>query len=326
MYTLAEYASPRAEQVPMTRVVLLSGGTGGAKLAHGFQQVLPAGALDVIVNVGDDLELFGLHVSPDLDSVLYTLAGLVDPVRGWGVAGDTDRALTMLERYGEETWFWIGDGDLATLVRRTAQLRRGATLTQVTADMATSLGVPNRILPATDDRLRTRVLTDDGDLEFQRYFVERGQRDEVRGVSFEGAAEARPTDAVINAVQTADLVVIGPSNPIVSIEPTLAIPGLREAVSAAPGRKVGVSPIVAGRALKGPADRMLASLGHDVSALGVARMYAGLLDQYVIDEADAELAPDITALGMEPLVAQTVMKTDADRAGLAQFLLDAGSG
>jgi LPPG:FO 2-phospho-L-lactate transferase len=310
----------------MTRVVLLSGGTGGAKLAHGFQQVLPAGALHVIVNVADDLELFGLHVSPDIDSVLYTLAGLVDPVRGWGVAGDTDRALTMLERYGEETWFWIGDADLGTLVRRTAQLRRGATLTQVTADMAAALGVPSRILPATDDRLRTRVLTDDGDLEFQRYFVERGQRDEVRGVSFEGGAEARPTDAVIQAVGTAELVVIGPSNPIVSIEPTLAIPGMREAVAGAPGRKVGVSPIVAGRALKGPADRMLASLGHDVSALGVARMYAGLLDQYVIDQADAELAPDIAALGMQARVAQTVMKTDADRAGLARFLLDAASG
>jgi LPPG:FO 2-phospho-L-lactate transferase len=319
-------SGPRARYARTVRVVLLSGGTGGAKLAHGFQQVLPAGALDVIVNVGDDLELFGLHISPDLDSVLYTLAGLVDPVRGWGVAGDTDRALTMLERYGEDTWFWIGDADLGTLVRRSAQLRRGATLTQVTADMATALGVPTRILPATDDRLRTRVLTDDGDLEFQRYFVERGQRDEVRGVSFEGAAEARPTDAVIQTLRASELVVIGPSNPIVSIEPTLSIPGLREAVATAPGRRIGVSPIVAGRALKGPADRMLASLGHEVSALGVARMYAGLLNQYVLDQADAELAPAVAALGMEPLVTQTVMKTDADRAGLARFLLDAAAG
>ena len=308
------------------RVVLLSGGTGGAKLAHGFQQVLPAGALDVIVNVGDDLELFGLHVSPDLDSVLYTLAGLVDPVRGWGVAGDTDRALTMLERYGEETWFWIGDADLGTLVRRTAQLHRGASLTQVTADMAAALGIPSHILPPTDDRLRTRVLTDDGDLEFQRYFVERGQRDEVRGISFEGAAEARPTPAVLEALRNAELVVIGPSNPIVSIEPTLAIPGLREAVATASGRKIGVSPIVAGRALKGPTDRMLASLGHEVSALGVARLYAGLLDLYVLDEADAELAPGVAGLGMQALVAQTVMKTDADRAALARFLIDAASG
>ena len=269
------------------RVALLSGGTGGAKLAHGFQQVVPGGSLDVIVNVGDDLELFGLHVSPDLDSVLYTLAGLVDRDRGWGVAGDTDRALTMLERYGEETWFWLGDADLGTLVRRTAQLRRGASLTRVTADMAAALGVPSRILPATDGRLRTRILTDDGDLEFQRYFVERGQRDEVRGISFEGAASAPPTDEVLDAVSRADLVVIGPSNPLVSIEPILAMPGMREALAAAPGRRMGVSPIVAGKALKGPTDRMMSSLGHEVSAVGVARLYAGLVQEWVLDESDA---------------------------------------
>lgn len=304
------------------RVALLSGGTGGAKLAHGFQQVLAPGELSVIVNVADDLELYGLHVSPDLDSVLYTLAGLVDPVRGWGVAGDTDRALSMLERYGEETWFWIGDADLGTLVRRTAQLRRGATLTAVTADMATALGVASHILPATDDRIRTRILTDDGDIEFQRYFVERGQRDEVRGVSFEGATEARPTEAVLGALRDAELVVIGPSNPLVSIGPILAVSGLREALAAAPGARVGVSPIVAGRALKGPTDRMLASLGHDVTATGVARLYEGLLDRYVVDEADAGLLGDIAALGMDPVVAPTVMKTEADRAGLARFLLE----
>jgi LPPG:FO 2-phospho-L-lactate transferase len=307
----------------VTRVALLSGGTGGAKLAHGFQQVLAPGELSVIVNVADDLELFGLHVSPDLDSVLYTLAGLVDPVRGWGVAGDTDRALTMLERYGEETWFWIGDADLGTLVRRSAQLRRGATLTQVTADMATALGIGSRILPATDDRLRSRILTDDGDVEFQRYFVERGQRDEVRGVTFEGADAARPTDAVLDALAGADLLVIGPSNPLVSIGPILAIPGFREAWTAAPGRRVAVSPVVAGRALKGPTDRMLASLGHEVSAAGVARLYEGLLDRYVLDEADAGLAAEVQGLGMEATAAATVMETDAGRADLARALLEA---
>ena len=309
----------------MTRVALLTGGTGGAKLAHGFHQVLPAGDLFAIVNVADDLELFGLHVSPDLDSVMYTLAGLVDPVRGWGVVGDTDRALTMLDRYGEETWFWIGDADLGTLVRRTAQLRRGATLTQVAGDMATALGIGSRILPATDDRFRTRVLTDDGDLEFQRYFVERGQRDEVRGVAFEGAGEARPTEAVLAALRDAELVVIGPSNPIVSIGPILAIPGLREAVAAAPGARLAVSPIVAGRALKGPTDRMLASLGHEVSAVGVAGLYAGLVDRFVLDEADASLVPAIEALGMTALVTATVMQTDADRAALARALLEAAA-
>lgn len=308
------------------RVALLSGGTGGAKLAHGFQQVVPGGSLDVIVNVGDDLELFGLHVSPDLDSVLYTLAGLVDRERGWGVAGDTDRALTMLERYGEETWFRLGDADMGTLVRRTAQLRRGASLTRVTADMATALGVSSHILPATDGRLRTRILTDDGDLEFQRYFVERGQRDEVRGISFEGAASAPPSDEVLDAVAHADLVVIGPSNPLVSIEPILAMPGMREALAAAPGRRVGVSPIVAGKALKGPTDRMMSSLGHEVSALGVARLYKGLVEAWVIDASDADLAEAVLDEGFRPTVAQTVMKTDDDRAMLARALLDAASG
>lgn len=306
----------------MTRVALLSGGTGGAKLAHGFQQVLGPGELTVIVNVGDDLEMFALHVSPDLDSVLYTLAGLVDRDRGWGIIEDTGRAMAMLERYGEATWFHLGDADLGTLIHRTAALRRGMTLTEVTAQMATALGVTSRILPATDDRLRTRILTDEGELEFQRYFVERGQRDAVRGVDFEGAAEARPTEAVLAALRNADLVVIGPSNPLVSIGPILAIPGLREAVAAAPGRRVGVSPIVAGHALKGPTDRMLASLGHEVSAVGVARLYAGLLDRFVLDEADGGLAADIRGVGMEPVVAATVMQTDGDRAALARSLLE----
>jgi LPPG:FO 2-phospho-L-lactate transferase len=307
------------------RVALLSGGTGGARLAHGFQQVLPAGDLSVIVNVADDLELFGLHVSPDIDSVTYTLAGLVDPVRGWGVAGDTDRALTMLERYGEDTWFWIGDADLGTLVRRTAQLRRGATLTQVVGDMAAALGIGSRILPATDDRFRSRILTDDGELEFQRYFVERGQRDEVRGVSFEGLDEARPTEAVLSALRDAELVVIGPSNPIVSIGPILALPGVRDALAAAPGKRLAVSPIVAGKALKGPTDRMLASLGHEVSAVGVGRLYAGILDRYVLDATDAALVPRVEELGMTAVTAPTVMHTDADRAGLARFLLEAAA-
>jgi LPPG:FO 2-phospho-L-lactate transferase len=308
----------------VTRVALLSGGTGGAKLAHGFHQVLPAGDLSVIVNVADDLELFSLHVSPDTDSVMYTLAGLVDPTRGWGVAGDTDRALTMLDRYGEDTWFWVGDADFGTLIRRSAQLRRGATLTEVIGDMATALGIGSRILPATDDRFRTRILTDDGDLEFQRYFVERGQRDEVRGVSFEGD-DARPTEAVLSALRDAELVVIGPSNPLVSIEPILAVPGIREAVAAAPAARLAVSPIVAGKALKGPTDRMLASLGHEVSAVGVARLYAGLVERFVLDEADADLAPAVEANGMAALVAPTVMSTDADRAGLARFLLEAAA-
>ena len=301
------------------RVVLLAGGVGGAKLAHGFQQVLPAGDLTVIVNVADDLDLFGLHVSPDLDTVLYTLAGLANPETGWGIAGDTLGALPLLERYGEPGWFRIGDADLATHVRRTHLLRDGASLTDATAAMATGLGVASRILPATDDPLRTFVGTDGGELDFQTYFVQRGQRDEVRSVRFAGIDAAKTSTAALDALAGAELVVLAPSNPIVSIGPILALSGVREAVAARPS--AAVSPIVAGRALRGPADRMLGSLGHEVSALGVARLYAGLVQRFVLDEADAALAPAIEALGMRAEVAPTIMRSDADRARLAEAII-----
>jgi len=304
------------------KVVLLAGGTGGAKLAHGFQQVLPPGDLTVIVNVGDDTEAFGLLVCPDIDTVLYTLAGLADREQGWGVAQDTATALRMLARYGEETWFHIGDADLATHVHRAHLLGRGMGLTDVTAQMATALGVPSHLVPATDDRLRTVLETDAGELDFQDYFVRRHQTDVVRGLRFAGAAAATPSPAALAAIADAELVLIGPSNPLVSIGPILAIPGMREALLAAQAPRIGVSGIIAGEALRGPADRMLGSLGHEVSARGVARLYAGLLDRFVIDTADAELAPAIAELGMEPVVLPTVMSTDADRASLAAALVE----
>jgi LPPG:FO 2-phospho-L-lactate transferase len=303
------------------RVTLLAGGTGGAKLAHGFQQVLAPGDLTVIVNVADDFEHFGLHISPDVDSVLYTLAGLLDRERGWGVAGDTASALEMLGRYGEPTWFRIGDADLATHVHRTRLLREGTSLTDATAAMAAALGVSSRLLPATDDRLRTLLETDAGELDFQDYFVRHRQEPEVRGVRFDGIDATRPTAAALNAIATAELVVIAPSNPIVSIGPILDLPGMREALAAAPAPVVAVSPIIAGRALKGPADRMLADLGHEVSALGVARLYAGLVDRFVLDSVDAGLAPAIAALGMAATVLPTVMRSDDDRAALARSLM-----
>jgi LPPG:FO 2-phospho-L-lactate transferase len=304
------------------KVVLLAGGTGGSKLAHGFQQVLPPGELTVIVNVGDDTERFGLLVCPDLDTVLYTLAGLADPEQGWGVRGDTHTALDMLERYGEEAWFRIGDADLATHVRRAHLLASGRSLTDATADMAEALDVPSRIVPATDDRVRTIVTTDDGELEFQAYFVGRRQADEVRGLRFDGADAAVPSPAALAALAEAELVVIGPSNPLVSVAPILATPGLREAVLRAPGPRIGVSGIIAGQALRGPADRMLASLGHEATARGVAALYRGLLDRFVIDTADEALAADIEALGMAVDVLPTVMRSDADRAALATALLE----
>lgn len=303
------------------KVALLAGGTGGTKLAHGFSLLGPTVELSVVANVGDDAEVHGLHVSPDIDALLYTLAGLIDEERGWGVRHDTHTAHAMFERLGEPAWFTVGDADLATHAHRTRLLREGTSLTDATAAMATALGVDARVLPATDDRYRTRVETDEGTLDFQDYFVRRRQEPEVRGVRLEG--DARPTQAVVAAITEADLIVLGPSNPIVSIGPILELPGVRHALATAVAPRVAVSPIVAGRALKGPADRMLASLGHESTALGVARMYSGLVDRFVLDEADAALAPEVGALGMEVAVLPTVMRTHADRAALARSLLPA---
>jgi LPPG:FO 2-phospho-L-lactate transferase len=301
------------------RVTVLAGGVGGAKMADGFQQLLPPGDLSAVVNVADDFELFGLHISPDLDTVMYTLAGIADPATGWGIRDDTHRALEMLGRLGGETWFRIGDADLATHLRRTQLLADGLSLTDATRSAAADLGVASHILPATDQRVRTLLQTDAGELDFQTYFVRRAQRDEVRAVRFDGMAQARASEAALVAVREADLVVIAPSNPIVSIGPILELPGMRAAVSTA--RSVAISPIVAGRALKGPADRMLASLGHESSALGVARLYQGLVDTFVLDEADASLAPSIEALGMAAVVLPTVMRSRRDRASLAGAIL-----
>jgi LPPG:FO 2-phospho-L-lactate transferase len=308
------------------KVTLLAGGTGGAKLAHGFQMVLPPGDLTVIVNVADDAEHHGLLVCPDLDTIMYTLAGIANRQQGWGVAGDTFTAMTQLTRYGAETWFRIGDADLATDVRRANLMADGASLTDATAAMASSMGVPSRLVPATNDRLRTRLTTDAGELDFQAYFVQRKQRDEVRAVRFDGADAARPSPAALVALATAELVVIGPSNPIVSIGPILAVPGMREALVASPAPRIGVSGIVAGKALRGPADRMLTTLGHESSALGVARLYEGLLGRFVIDEQDEALAPAIEALGMGVSILPTVMQNDDDRASLARALVGLGEG
>jgi LPPG:FO 2-phospho-L-lactate transferase len=303
------------------KVTLLAGGTGGTKLAHGFA-MLDDVELSVIANVGDDAEIHGLLVCPDIDALLYTLGGLIDADQGWGVGGDTHTAHAQFERLGEPTWFRVGDADLATHATRTRLLGEGAGLTDATTAMATALGIRPRILPATDDRWRTVVETDGGTLDFQEYFVRLRQEPDVRGVRQVG--DARPTGRALEAVRGADLLVIGPSNPIVSIGPILALPGVREALAGAGAPVVAVSPIVGGRALKGPADRMLASLGHESSVLGVARVYAGLLDRLVIDEVDAARAPEIAAeTGVAVTVLPTVMRSDADRATLAREILEA---
>jgi LPPG:FO 2-phospho-L-lactate transferase len=304
-------------------VVLLAGGVGGAKLAHGLQAVL-GDRLTVIVNTGDDLERHGLLVMPDHDTVMYTLAGIANREWGWGVEGETFAVSEALARYGEATWFRLGDRDFATHIVRTMRLRAGVGLAAACVELQAALGVPATILPMSDDPVRTQVRTDDGWLDFQDYFVGRHQEPEVHEVRFEGAAEASPAPGVVEAIEEASAVVIAPSNPIVSVAPIRAVRGIADALSRARERGtriVAVSGIVGGRALKGPADRMLASLGHESSALGVARLYADLATDFVLDTVDADLAPAIEALGFHVHVTDTVMVDDAARARLAAEIL-----
>lgn len=303
----------------MQRVVCLAGGVGGAKLAEGLQAEL-GDALTVIVNTADDGERHGLLVCADHDTVMYTLAGIENPETGWGIAGDTWNAMAALERLGEEGWFRLGDRDLATHVVRTARLRDGERLTVVCRALQTALGVRAAILPMTDEPVRTKVRTDDGWLDFQDYFVRLRQAPDVREVRFDGIEAAHPTPEVLAALDGATAIVVAPSNPIVSVAPILSVPGLAERLATARGRGariVAVSGIVGGKALKGPADRMLASLGHEPTALGVARGYAGLIDTFVLDTVDAALAPEVEALGLRVVVADTIMTDDASRARLA---------
>jgi len=308
------------------KVLALAGGIGGAKLAAGLQDALPPGDVSVIVNTADDFDLWGLRICPDLDTVMYTLAAVANPVTGWGVEDETFAALGMLARYGEETWFKLGDRDLATHVLRTARLRAGETLTGITAELSAALGVRSSILPMCDEPVATVLETPDGPLEFQEYFVRRGQRDKVSGVRLRGIEDARPTDAVLVALAGADVVIFCPSNPLVSIGPVLAVPGMRKALLSSSVPKIAVSPIVGGRALKGPADRMLGSLGHEVSATGVARIYEGLVDGMVIDGVDEGERADIENLEMRVLATDAVMRDADDRARLAREVLEFGAG
>jgi LPPG:FO 2-phospho-L-lactate transferase len=317
------------------RVVVLAGGYGGAKLTHGLAMVAQApgghGApfeLSAIVNTGDDLELHGLLVCPDLDTVLYTLAGLANEATGWGLRDETWSAAEMLARLGAPTWFRLGDRDMATHTLRTQRLREGARLTEVEAELATRLGVGTRLLPMTEARVRTELRTDAGWLEFQDYFVRRHHADDVHEIRFAGIESAPPTPEVLDAIARADRIVFAPSNPFVSIGTILALPGLTEALAAAQAPIVAVSPIIGGTAVRGPADRMFASLGGEASALGVARHYAdrypGVLDGLVIDEVDAGQAEAIGRLGLACRVTATLMLGDDDRRRLALEVLAFG--
>jgi LPPG:FO 2-phospho-L-lactate transferase len=277
------------------------------------------------VNVGDDVELHGLHISPDLDTITYTVAGAIDPERGWGLAGESWRAMEALGRYpGARAWFNLGDQDLATHLFRTDRLRAGATLTEVTGEITAAWGLACRLLPVTDDRLQTRVtVPGDGEIGFQEYFVQRQHGVPVSAVRFDGAEAARPGPDVLGALAGAERVVIAPSNPIVSIDPVLAVPGVRVALEARRADTVAVSPIVAGAALKGPADRLLVELGHEASVVGVARLYASLAATLVIDPADEALAGAVEAEGMRCLVTPSIMTGPAEAAALAEAVLAA---
>ena len=306
-------------------VVLLAGGVGGAKLAYGLQERLGSG-LVVIVNTADDVERHGLLVSPDHDTVMYTLAGIDNREWGWGIAGETFATAEMLERYGEETWFRLGDRDLATHIVRSARLGRGDRPTDIARDLQRSLGVRAVILPMSDQPVRTEVLTDDGWLAFQDYFVRLHQEPEVRDLRFIGVEDARSTPEVDAALEAAEAIVIAPSNPFVSVRPILSVAGIEAGLQTARSRGapvVAVSGIVGGVALKGPADRMLVSLGHEASALGVARQYTGIADVFVLDSLDAALGPAIQELGLRTVVTDTIMTDDAGRARLAAEVLEA---
>jgi LPPG:FO 2-phospho-L-lactate transferase len=303
------------------RLCVLSGGVGGARFVRGLTEVCAPEEVSVVGNVGDDLEVLGLHVSPDLDSVLYTLAGLSDEERGWGRAGETWRALETVESLAGETWFRLGDLDLGLHLVRTQALAAGVPLSALTARLARELGVEATLLPATDDRLRTWLDTPAGRFPFQEWFVARGHRDEVDAVAFEGAETARPAPGVLEALASADLILLAPSNPYVSIGPILAVAAIREALEQRAAPAVGVSPLIGGRAVKGPADRMLLRLAGGTSASHVASCYPGLLDALVIDEADAADADALAELGVRPVVTRTLMTDAAARARLAEAAL-----
>jgi LPPG:FO 2-phospho-L-lactate transferase len=306
-------------------VVALAGGVGGAKLAEGLQACV-GDRLAVIVNTGDDCIRHGLIVMPDHDTVLYNLAGIEQAAWGWGIEGDTHTVMAQLGAYGEEMWFSLGDRDLALHIARTARIRAGSRVTEACIAAQASLGIAGRILPMTDATVATEVRTAEGWLEFQEYFVHRRQEPEVLEVRFARIDEAAPTPEVRAAIAGASAIVLCPSNPLVSVAPILAVPGMRDLVGATRERGVpvaAVSPIIGGRALKGPADRMLASLGLESSALGVARLYADLVDVFVLDTVDADAAGAVEALGMLTLVTDTIMTDDASRARLAGEVLAA---
>ena len=308
------------------QVLALAGGVGGAKLVLGLSRLLPPEQLVIVVNTGDDECFHGLHVSPDLDTVMYTLAGLADPEKGWGLTGETFNALEMLGRYGADTWFNLGDRDLATHIRRTQLLHQGATLSEATAELCQRLGIAHRIIPMSDEPVRTMLDTETGELPMQQYFVKQLAEPQVRAVRYAGAESALPSPGFQVALDQAKLVVFCPSNPFLSLDPILAIPGVRKSLKGFTGPRVAVSPIVGGAALRGPAAKIMSELGHEVSSVGVARRMTDICDIFFIDDQDSGLSPAIAALGIKPVSAPTIMTSEADKVGLARRVLAVGAG
>jgi LPPG:FO 2-phospho-L-lactate transferase len=305
-------------------ITALAGGVGASKLLAGLYRAMPPEELSIIVNTGDDLELFGLYIAPDLDIVTYTLAGIVNPETGWGIAGDTFHCLDELVRYNEsERWFNLGDRDLATHIYRTEMMRRGQTLSQVAERVRLTHGVKARILPMTDTHVPTTILTDEGPMHFQEYLVKRRAQPRVTGIRFENIEAARPAPGVSEAIMEAKAIIICPSNPLISIGPILAVPGVHSLLKETPALVAAISPVVGGTSLKGPTDRMLSQLGLEVSATQVARLYADILDLYLIDDQDAAAQPEIEQMGIKVVVTQTVMSGPAEKLALAQTTLRA---
>jgi len=303
-------------------IAVFTGGTGGSKLVQGLQDVVPAGELTVIVNTGDDLEWWGLHVSPDIDSVLYALASLLSTDRGWGVEGDSFRCLERMKQFRQPSWFSLGDLDLATHLTRTAMLRAGKSLSETTAELASKLGVRARVLPMSDDRVSTMLQTASGTLTFQEYFVRERHQVEVHAVRFEGAEQACPAPGVIESIEDADAIIFAPSNPVTSVGPILAVPGIRDALRRTNAPVVAVSPIVGGAAVSGPAGKLMEMMGWPSSITGVAKAYGDFLDVLVCDNADESEAERLAAENLRVLCTNTIMKSAEHKRALASFVLN----
>jgi LPPG:FO 2-phospho-L-lactate transferase len=302
----------------VTVTVALAGGVGAAKFLRGLCKIVSSHDLLIIGNTGDDLELYGLHISPDLDIVMYTLAGVVDETKGWGIKDDTFHFIDSLRNLGFETWFRIGDRDLATHIIRTKLLSEGATLAEATAKLCKRFGVEAKLTPMTNEKVRTKILSDNIIIDFQEYFVKNKTENEVKDVIFQGAENAEPAPGVIEALTQAERIIICPSNPILSIGPMLTIPKIREAIIKRKAETVAISPIIAGKTLKGPADKVLRSMGYEASVIGVARYYREFINRIIIDRADSAQKPELEKLGFEVTIADTVMKRIEDSVNLAK--------